>query len=85
MKHLLLGTDWGEDCDDAVAVRFLARKHRAGEIDLCGIGLNTRFEESVPSLSLVKAITFSFYACDLLPQRRVCLTTLVFLSGESPG
>ena len=50
MKHLLLGTDWGEDCDDAVAVRFLARKHRAGEIDLCGIGLNTRFEESVPSL-----------------------------------
>lgn len=51
MRHLLLGTDWGEDCDDAVAVRLLARKHRAGEIDLCGIGINTRFCESVPSLT----------------------------------
>ena len=50
MRHFLLGTDWGEDCDDAVAVRILARKHRAGEIELCGIGINTRFEESVPSL-----------------------------------
>ena len=50
MRHFLLGTDWGEDCDDAVAVRILARKHRAGEIDMCGIGINTRFEESVPSL-----------------------------------
>lgn len=51
MRHFLLGTDWGEDCDDAVAVRILARKHKAGEIDLCGIGLNTRFEQSVPSLA----------------------------------
>ena len=50
MRHLLLGTDWGEDCDDAVAVRILARKHKAGEIDLCGIGVNTRFAESVPAL-----------------------------------
>ena len=51
MRHLLLGTDWGEDCDDAVAVRLLARKHAAGEIDLCGIGINTRFDESVSSLT----------------------------------
>lgn len=51
MRHFLLGTDWGEDCDDAVAVRYLARLHRAGEIDLCGIGINTRFAESVPSLT----------------------------------
>ena len=51
MRHLLLGTDWGEDCDDAVAVRLLARCHRAGEIDLCGIGINTRFDASVPSLA----------------------------------
>ena len=51
MRHLLLGTDWGEDCDDAVAVRILARSHKAGEIDLCGIGINTRFDESVPSLA----------------------------------
>jgi inosine-uridine nucleoside N-ribohydrolase len=51
MRHFILGTDWGEDCDDAVAVRYLARKHRAGEIELCGIGLNTRFQESVPSLT----------------------------------
>jgi hypothetical protein len=50
MRHLLLGTDWGEDCDDAVAVRILARKHKAGEIDLCGIGVNARFAESVPAL-----------------------------------
>ena len=50
MRHLLLGTDWGEDCDDAVAVRYLARKHQAGEIDLCGIGINTRFDESASSL-----------------------------------
>ena len=51
MRHFFLGTDWGEDCDDAVAVRYLARKHREGEIELCGIGLNTRFQESVPSLT----------------------------------
>ena len=50
MRHLLLGTDWGEDCDDAVAVRLLVRKHKMGEIDLCGIGINTRFDASVPSL-----------------------------------
>ena len=50
MRHLLLGTDWGEDCDDAVAVRYLARKHKAGEIDLCGIGINTRFDASIPSM-----------------------------------
>ena len=51
MRHLLLGTDWGEDCDDAVAVRLLARAHRAGKIALCGIGINTRFDASVPSLT----------------------------------
>lgn len=51
MRHLLLGTDWGEDCDDAVAVRLLSRAHRAGRIDLCGIGINTRFDASVPSLT----------------------------------
>ena len=45
MRHFILGTDWGEDCDDAVAVRYLARKHRAGEIELCGIGLNTQSSE----------------------------------------
>lgn len=50
MRRFILGTDWGEDCDDAVAVRYLSRKHRAGEIELCGIGLNTRFAQSVPSL-----------------------------------
>lgn len=50
MRHLLLGTDWGEDCDDAVAVRYVCRKHKAGEVELCGIGINTRFDESVPSM-----------------------------------
>ena len=40
MKNILLGTDWWTDCDDAVAVRLLARAHKAGEIKLIGIGIN---------------------------------------------
>lgn len=50
MRNFILGTDWGEDCDDAVAVRLLCRAHLAGEINLLGVGINTRTEYSAPSL-----------------------------------
>jgi len=50
MKNILLGTDWWTDCDDAVAVRLLARAHKTREIKLIGIGINACMEHSVPSL-----------------------------------
>ena len=50
MKNIIFGTDWGEDCDDAVALRILARKHKAGEINIVGIAINTCIPESVASL-----------------------------------
>lgn len=50
MRKLILGTDWWTDCDDAVAVRLLARAHRAGEISLLGIAINACMEYSVSSL-----------------------------------
>ncbi len=50
MRTFILGTDWGEDCDDCVAVRILARAHKKGEINLAGIGINTLVDASAPSL-----------------------------------
>lgn len=50
MRNFILGTDWGEDCDDCVAVRVLARAHKKGEINFLGIGINTLTEYSGPSL-----------------------------------
>ena len=50
MRNIILGTDWGEDCDDAVAVRVLARSHKAGKINFLGAGINTHTELSAPSL-----------------------------------
>ena len=50
MREFILGTDWGEDCDDAVAVRLLCRASLAKEIKLIGIGINTHTEYSAPSL-----------------------------------
>ena len=49
MKKIIFGTDWWTDCDDAVALRMLARAHNAGEIDLCGIVINACMEDSVRS------------------------------------
>ena len=40
MRNLILGTDWGSDCDDCVAARVVARAHKNGEINLLGIGIN---------------------------------------------
>lgn len=50
MRSFILGTDWWTDCDDAVAVRMLARAHKSGDINMMGIGLNACMEHSVTSL-----------------------------------
>lgn len=50
MRRFILGTDWWTDCDDAVALRILARAHKAGNIDLLGVGINACMEHSVASL-----------------------------------
>lgn len=50
MRNFILGTDWWTDCDDAMAVRLLARAHKAGKICLKGIGMNACMEYSVKSL-----------------------------------
>lgn len=50
MRKFILGTDWWTDCDDAVAIRMLARAMHRGEIELVGIGLNACMEYSVSSL-----------------------------------
>lgn len=50
MRTFILGTDWGEDSDDCVAVRILARAHKKGEIKVLGMGINTLTEYSAPSL-----------------------------------
>lgn len=50
MRNILLGTDWWDDCDDAVAMRLLARAHQAGKIRLCGVVVNACMEYSVASV-----------------------------------
>ena len=50
MKKIILGTDWWTDCDDAVALRLLARAHKNREIELLGIGINACMEDSVASM-----------------------------------
>lgn len=50
MRNFILGTDWWTDCDDAVALRLLARAARRGEIRLLGVGINACMEQSVASL-----------------------------------
>lgn len=50
MRNFILGTDWGEDSDDCVAVRILARAHKAGKVNMLGMGINTLTEYSAPSL-----------------------------------
>lgn len=50
MRRFILGTDWWTDCDDAVAMRILARAHKSGEINIEGIGINACMEYSVTSL-----------------------------------
>ncbi len=50
MRHFLVGTDWWTDCDDAVAMRLLARAHRAGQICLDGVVINACMDASAASL-----------------------------------
>lgn len=50
MRKFILGTDWWTDCDDAVAIRILARAHKSKEICIKGIGINACMEHSVKSL-----------------------------------
>ena len=50
MRSFILGTDWWSDCDDAVAIRLLARAAKAGEVRLLGAVINACMEYSVASL-----------------------------------
>ena len=50
MRQMILGTDWWTDCDDAVALRVLARAHKAGEVNLLGVVINACMKDSVASL-----------------------------------
>lgn len=50
MRNFILGTDWWTDCDDAVALRLLARFVKEKKINLLGIGINACMEYSVASL-----------------------------------
>lgn len=50
MRRFLLGTDWWTDCDDAVALRLLARAHKRGEIALVGVGINACMPLSAASV-----------------------------------
>ena len=50
MRTIILGTDWGSDCDDAVAVRMITRAALNEEINLAAICINQCLENSVASL-----------------------------------
>ena len=57
MKKIILGTDWWTDCDDAVALRLLARAHKNEEIQLLGIGINACMEDSVSSMEAMEQLS----------------------------
>ena len=50
MRHFIAGTDWWTDCDDAVALRLLARAVKRGEIELDCVGINACMPYSFASL-----------------------------------
>lgn len=50
MKSFILGTDWWTDCDDVLALRVLARAHKAGNAFIEGIGINACMDHSVSSV-----------------------------------
>ncbi len=50
MRKFIIGTDWWTDCDDAVAMRLLARAHKQKIIEILGIGINACMDYSVASL-----------------------------------
>jgi len=51
MRKFILGTDWWSDCDDALAVRIMARAAKERRAELLGIAINACMDASVPSLS----------------------------------
>ncbi len=50
MRRFIAGTDWWTDCDDAVAMRLLARAVKRGEIALNCVGINACMPYSCASL-----------------------------------
>lgn len=50
MRKIIFGTDWGTDCDDAVALRLLTNAHKKGIIELSAIVINNCRDCSVQSL-----------------------------------
>lgn len=50
MRNLIFGTDFGSDCDDAVALRILARAAKSGEIALSGVVINDCMETSAAAV-----------------------------------
>ena len=46
-RKMILGSDFWTDCDDAVAMRLLARAHLRGDIELLGICLNACMADSL--------------------------------------
>lgn len=60
MRKFILGTDWWTDCDDAIALRLIARAHKRGDIELCAVGINATMEYSVASLDAFLALEGCF-------------------------
>lgn len=50
MRNIILGTDFGTDCDDAAAIRILVRAHKNREVNLLGIIINDSMECSCSAL-----------------------------------
>ena len=50
LRNVIIGTDWWDDCDDAVALRVLTRAHKDKQIQIKGIAINACMEQSVTSL-----------------------------------
>lgn len=50
MREFIIGTDWWDDCDDAVAMRLMLRAAKKGQIAIKAIGINAAMEKSVCSL-----------------------------------
>ena len=63
MRSFIIGTDWWDDCDDAVAMRLLTKAHKRGDICIGGIVINACMEDSVRSLDGF----LSLEGCDDIP------------------
>ena len=50
MRNFVLGTDWGADSDDAVAIRVISRYVKQGKARLLGIGINCCKENAYASM-----------------------------------